>query len=177
MSKHRFQGHAPRPTKGTLVAAAKQQVKMDEQKAAEPLPPVDETKFETRLPAEVVEKAAEVGVVLGDPADEEPVNGSGASGAAQEVTPPVPAVSTAAPPATTPAAKENPLYSLGKRYSAKTDRNSATWSLLTKALAEGPKTMAQLTEVVKEAGHKDFLGYMTRGGHIVPYVPKEQAAN
>lgn len=83
-----------------------------------------------------------------------------------------PAAPTEATPA--PAAPKTDLYALGKKYSPKTDRNSETWGKLTKALSEGPKTMKELSELVK--GHGDFLGYMTRGGHIIPHVPAKESA-
>lgn len=87
------------------------------------------------------------------------------------------AIASAAAPAPAGAAsppKEEPRYALGKKYSPKTDRNSETWGKITKALNESPKTMKELSEVVK--GHGDFLGYMTRGGHVVPYTKKEATA-
>jgi len=58
-----------------------------------------------------------------------------------------------------------PHYVMGKKYVPKTDRNIATYAKIAKALADGPKTLAELTKAVED--HKDFVGYMVRGGHIV----------
>lgn len=69
-----------------------------------------------------------------------------------------------APPAPVKPAPGIPKYVLAKRYSPKTDRNTATWNKIVAALAEGPKTLNELTEVVKD--HKDFVGYMVRNGHL-----------
>lgn len=55
-------------------------------------------------------------------------------------------------------------YKLAKRYAPKTDRNTKTWNTLVAALNESPKTLGELTELVKD--HKDFVGYMLRNGHI-----------
>jgi hypothetical protein len=69
------------------------------------------------------------------------------------------------PPA--PAAPQGiPAYVLAKRYVPKTERNTKTWNAIVQALTEGPKTLGQLTEIVKD--HKDFVGYMVRNGHIAP---------
>lgn len=62
-------------------------------------------------------------------------------------------------------APNTPVYGVGKRYSPKTDRNAATWTKILMALATGPKTLAELTKAVED--HKDFVGYMVRGGHLV----------
>lgn len=65
-----------------------------------------------------------------------------------------------------PVAKSNqPTYVLGKRYAPKSDRNMDTWTKLTNALKEGPRTMAELREIAKD--HTDFLGYMVRGHHLI----------
>lgn len=65
-----------------------------------------------------------------------------------------------------------PVYVLAKKYVPKTDRNIETWNKILAALKDGPKTLAQLTKAVET--HKDFVGYMVRGGHIAPQA-KEQA--
>lgn len=145
MGKNKFQGHAPRPTKGELHAAAQQQHKADEAKKEET----------TEQP-----QAPEASTAVITPTAE---------------ATPAPAAPAPEPQPSAAKVTEAVLYALGKRYAPKTDRNSTTWGKLTKALAEGPKTMPQLAELVKD--HKDFLGYMTRGGHIIPHVAaKEQAA-
>jgi hypothetical protein len=179
MSKHsRFQGHTPRPTKTALVAAAKVQAKMDEAKA----PPTPEPEKVVLAVVDAGEVTANDVVVIAE-----------ATGAAEPQTALVSPATETAPVAevlaaavvgdqkaaaaaivkeiTKPAKSETVLYAVGKKYVPKTDRNTGTWNKITKALAEGPKTMKELAEVVKD--HKDFLGYMTRGGHIVPHVAKE----
>jgi hypothetical protein len=65
-------------------------------------------------------------------------------------------------------AKDPELFTLGKKYVPKTERNTETWDKITKVLADGPKTLAQIAEAIK--GHGDFLGYMRRGGHVIPHV-------
>lgn len=62
-------------------------------------------------------------------------------------------------------AKEVEKYVLGKKYVPKTERNSETWGKICAAVKDGPKTLKELAEVCE--GHKDFVGYMTRGGHLV----------
>lgn len=62
-----------------------------------------------------------------------------------------------------------PKYTLAKRYVPKTDRNIATYAKITAALADGPKTLAELSKAVED--HKDFVGYMVRGGHIAVQQP------
>lgn len=148
-----FRGFVPKPTKGELVAAAKTQAtvagtaKTDEPAALE-------------LPSEQVVVVNDVGTVP-----------------AELIPPPIAMGAPSEPPAApAPKAKDDGgLFALGKKYAPKTDRNSETWGKITKALSEGPKTLKELSEVVK--GHGDFIGYMTRGGHIVPHVvQKEQAS-
>lgn len=143
-----FRGFVPKPTKGELVAAAKEQNRVtnaDGSVAASGI---------TKLPdvPALVENLAkdDVGTLV--------VN------------------ETPAAPAPPPAPKKDSTaaYTLGKKYVPKTDRNTETWGKITKALGEGPKTLKELSEVVK--GHGDFIGYMTRGGHIVPYVAQEAKA-
>lgn len=136
----------PRTNKGTLTILAKQETAKDDGRIGE-------------IPAAVVEvlKQEDTAAV---PAELIPPAAMGAP-------------TEAAPAPTPPTTKGEPsLFALGKKYAPKTDRNSETWGKLTKALNEGPKTMKELAELVK--GHGDFLGYMTRGGHIVPHVPKKE---
>lgn len=139
-----FRGFVPRPTKGELVAA------MKEQTARSANPDI----AETQRNEELVQQAQTV---------------------AKDEVGPLPPLMTETPaaPAPPPAPKKDDAgaYMLGKKYAPKTDRNSETWAKITKALSEGPKTLKELSEVVK--GHGDFIGYMTRGGHIVPYVQQE----
>jgi hypothetical protein len=187
--------HAPRPTKGTLVAAAKKQVAADEAKAeaeardktAALVSPEEMAKVDEQLgaptaePERVGELSGPVLALVRNMANDAAAD----SATKPATTPPAETAPAAASPienvvmaqmgldpqpAVRPPKGTNPtgLYTFGKRYSPKTDRNMATWNALVKALTEGPKTMQQLTEVVKEAKHGDFLGYMTRGGHIVP---------
>jgi len=164
MNKQKFRPQfAPRPTKTALVTAAKVQVKADEE----------------RTPEEGPENApVGVGATSPEEADLPPAktNDVAAGSATKLDEPPVETAPAAASPVITQTAPRVPKgtdsagqYTLGKKYNPKTDRNSETWGKICKALAEGPKTMKELTEVVK--GHGDFLGYMTRGGHIVPHVP------
>jgi hypothetical protein len=79
------------------------------------------------------------------------------------------------PPAdyTPPPAKQDSAarYVLAKKYNPKTERNTDTWNKITTALADGPKTLAELTKAVE--AHKDFVGYMVRGGHIAPQAKAE----
>lgn len=150
-----FRGFVPRPTKGELVAAAKEQAKQN-------------SSLSTL--AEATEQVASVDVGTLDQKVAEALKGADEQGP----PPPAPLVSeTPAAPAPPPAPKKDDAgaYMLGKKYAPKTDRNSETWAKITKALSEGPKTLKELSEVVK--GHGDFIGYMTRGGHIVPYVQQE----
>lgn len=195
----------PRPTKGTLVAAAKKQVKADEAKASVPLPPVDESKLPDAVvltQEDAAEKAKKDEQLAKDPEvvdvsklpeggdlgkladaimqrDEQP--NDAAAGNEPTGVPQTPAEQPSAPAAASPpTAARAPkgtdptgLYALGKKYSPKTDRNAETWGKICKALVDGPKTMKELTEAVK--GHGDFLGYMTRGGHIVPAQPAKTA--
>lgn len=148
---------APRPTKGQLHKAAQEQHKIDETKVTVQAT----TKTEEPVALEIPSTQVEI------------VNDAAAAPAAKPETPPVETAPAAASPTPKPPKGTNDgLYALGKRYSPKTDRNSETWGKICKALAEGPKTMKELTEVVK--GHGDFLGYMTRGGHIIPHVPTPQ---
>ncbi len=174
-------GHAPKPTKAELHKAAQKQHEADAAKEhTEETVVVDET---PKLPETVVVAVVDSGEVTAadvqvlaavlEPQAAEavaPVEQTNAAGG--EVEQPAP------PPATPPAAAEEKAakppkgtnegqYVLGKRYSPKTDRNSETWGKITTALASGPKTMKELAEAVK--GHNDFLGYMTRGGHIIPH--------
>lgn len=65
--------------------------------------------------------------------------------------------------------KAPPLYVLGKRYNPKSERNSDTWNTITEALQESPKTLAEIGSLIP--AHKDFIGYMVRGHHIIP-APK-----
>lgn len=65
-----------------------------------------------------------------------------------------------------PAPKPAARYVLAKKYSPKTERNQETWDKIMAALADGPKTLQELTAAVET--HKDFVGYMVRGGHIAP---------
>lgn len=146
MSKNKFQGHPPRPTKTELHKAAQEQHKRDE------------TRF--------TNADNSVSVVV-----KEPELAKGQEESTVSTAPPPKAEETPAPAPTPAKTDAATLYALGKKYAPKTDRNSGTWAILTKALSEGPKTMNELAELVK--GHKDFLGYMTRGGHIVPHVAKE----
>ncbi len=148
----------PRPTKGALVAAAKEQVKANEEKVKE-----------ERI-GELFGQALEIVKAI------KTDDAATASATKPDATPPAETAAVAASPAPTPPARapkgtNDGLYALGKRYAPKTDRNAETWGKLTKALTEGPKTMKELAELVK--GHTDFLGYMTRGGHIVPAKPAE----
>lgn len=139
-----FRGFVPKATKGELVAA------MKEQTARSANPDI----AETQRNEELVQQAQTV--------------------VKDEVGPLPPLVAEPpAAPAPPPAPKKDDAgaYMLGKKYAPKTDRNSETWAKITKALSEGPKTLKELSEVVK--GHGDFIGYMTRGGHIVPYVQQE----
>lgn len=185
MKPSKFANMPPRVTKGTLTTLAKKQVQADEAKAAAPLPPVDESKFETKLPELPVlsDEAIALQKELNTPRPLQPgevqVNDAAAGSATKpDATPPV----ETAPVAASPPAKEvkppkgttDGLYALGKRYSPKTDRNSETWGKICRALADGPKTMKELAEAVK--GHGDFLGYMTRGGHIVPHKAEEKVS-
>lgn len=57
-------------------------------------------------------------------------------------------------------------YVLAKKYNPKTERNTDTWNKIVAALGDGPKTLGELTKAVET--HKDFVGYMVRGGHIAP---------
>lgn len=115
-------------------------------------------KEQTKQDSSLGTMAEAVGKVKGEP--EQPKGQEDSTAPAAEAKP------APAPP------KEEPRYMLGKKYAPKTDRNSETWGKITKALNEGPKTMKELAEAVK--GHGDFLGYMTRGGHVVPHVPKKE---
>lgn len=174
MSKHsRFQGHTPRPTKTALVAAAKVQAKMDEAKVV--VATLDSGELTASDVAAVKEAlteatgAAEPQTALVSPATETaPVAEVLAAAVAGDQQA---AAAAIVKEVTKPVKNETVLYAVGKKYVPKTDRNTGTWNKITKALAEGPKTMKELAEVVKD--HKDFLGYMTRGGHIVPHVAKE----
>lgn len=65
-------------------------------------------------------------------------------------------------------AKPPEMFMLGKKYVPKTERNGETWGKINKALSEGPKSLAEIGELIKP--HNDFLGYMRRGGHVVPFV-------
>lgn len=146
MSKNKFQGHAPRPTKGELVAAAKQQTKTEEK---------------------VGELSGPVLALVKSLATEKPTGQEESTDSAAPAAP----EATPAPAAQAKKKEDTGLFALGKRYAPKTDRNSATWGKITKALSERPHTMKELTELVKD--HKDFLGYMTRGGHIIPHVAEK----
>lgn len=144
MGKNKFVGHPPRPTKTELHKAAQEQHKADETKV---------------LTAAVAgDQQAVADTIVENLTAQRQEDSTGAPEAKPAAAAPAPA-------------KDPVLYALGKKYAPKTDRNSGTWAILTKALSEGPKTMPQLAELVK--GHKDFLGYMTRGGHIIPHVAKE----
>jgi len=159
MKPSKFAGHPPRPTKGTLTTLAKQQTAKNE--SAD----VRETQQENAI-REHAESIGKNEVAKLDSVLTEKAKGQEESTevAAEKAAP------TEAKPA--PAPKAPDLYCLGKKYSPKTDRNSETWGKITKALADGPKSMKELAEAIK--GHGDFMGYMTRGGHIVPYVPTEE---
>lgn len=152
MSKNKFVGHAPRPTKAELHKAAQEQHKANEAKAAEEA---------ATAPTEAT-GAAETPLVS-------PATETNAPVAEEPAAPAAPVAEAPAPKKT-----EAVTYALGKKYVPKTDRNSETWAKLTAALKEGPKTMKQLAEVAEN--HKDFIGYMTRGGHIIPHVAAEVAA-
>lgn len=69
----------------------------------------------------------------------------------------------------TPLPPSTPTYVLGKRYNPKSERNTDTWNTIVLALADGPKTLSEIGSLVP--GHKDFVGYMVRGHHIIP-APK-----
>lgn len=59
-----------------------------------------------------------------------------------------------------------PKYAMGKKYGAGTDRNKATYAKIAKHIADnGPATLAELKKLCED--HKDFVGYMQRGGHLV----------
>jgi hypothetical protein len=143
MSKPFRPQHAPRPTKGALVQAAKQQTAKTEEAPQAQNPDVVETQ-----------------------------QAQGQEESTVSTAPPPKAEETPAPAASKP--KETGLYRLGKKYAPKTDRNSATWGKIVAVLANGPKTLKEITEEIKD--HKDFLGYMTRGGHVVPYVEEAPKA-
>lgn len=145
-----FRGFVPKATKGELVAAAKEQAKQEVTVAG--TAKTDEP-VAVELPSEQVVVVNDVGTM---PA---------------EVAAPTEAPAAPAPPPAPKAKDDSGLFALGKKYAPKTDRNSETWGKITKALGEGPKTLKELSEVVK--GHADFIGYMTRGGHIVPHVAQE----
>lgn len=151
MSKPKFQ-NLPRASKGALVAAAKAQLD------AKGTAPYDgEPGNAQRLREKLEEKRAQAQTE--------------AAAQVQEVSTGTP--TPEAKPAPAPAAE--PLLTLGKRYAPKSERNTETWGKITTALKEGPKTLAQLAEVVKP--HNDFIGYMKRGGHIVPYVNEANLRN
>lgn len=77
---------------------------------------------------------------------------------------PVPEVEVrnSTPPPTSPGQL---LFTLGKPYNPKSERNIDTWMKIKQALDDGPKTLAQITQLVLD--HKDFVGYMVRGSHII----------
>lgn len=156
----------PRPTKGQLTAAAKAQTSKGEPPTT--VKPEDVASMETVLGAALVgdQQAAAEAIVeqVKAPAQEESTVSTAATPQAEATPAPVAAK----------APKTEGLYELGKRYAPKTERNSETWGKITKALADGPKSLKDLAEAIK--GHNDFLGYMTRGGHIVPHVPKVDEA-
>lgn len=156
MKPSKFAGHPPRTNKGTLTILAKAQTAKAEN--LDPDIAAALQRSET-MAKELAEKTF----------SEQPQVPEESTAAAA----PAPAAPTEVTPAPV-APKPTGLYALGKKYAPKTDRNSETWGKLTKALVDGPKSMKELNEVVK--GHGDFLGYMTRGGHIVPHVPKVEEA-
>lgn len=172
MSKPKFQ-NLPRVNKGALVAAAKAQLD------AKGTAPYDgepgnaqrlrEKLEEKRAQAQSGEAARIVEVQRQGDEIAKQMEGRGQEGSTGTPTP-------EAKPAPAPAApKDEPLLTLGKRYAPKSERNTETWGKITTALKEGPKTLAQLAEVVKP--HNDFIGYMKRGGHIVPYVNEANLRN
>lgn len=69
-------------------------------------------------------------------------------------------------PSTTVVNSSQSLYVLGKRYAPKTERNQDTWARITAALKSGPKSLSELAKAVPD--HKDFVGYMVRGAHLIP---------
>jgi hypothetical protein len=142
-----FRGFVPKANKGELVVAAKEQVQGKEESTVGTA---------TAPQAEATPPLATLDAKVSE----------ALKGANEQGPPP--------PPPAPKVKNETGLYALGKKYAPKTDRNSETWGKITKALGEGPKTLKELSEAVK--GHGDFIGYMTRGGHIVPYIPQEANA-
>lgn len=185
MKPSKFANMPPRVTKGTLTTLAKKQVQADEAKVAElrqereaDQARGDDAAYE-KPTVQATTKTDEPAALEIPSTQIEVVNDAAAGSATKpDATPPV----ETAPVAASPPAKEvkppkgttDGLYALGKRYSPKTDRNSETWGKICRALADGPKTMKELAEAVK--GHGDFLGYMTRGGHIVPHKAEEKVS-
>lgn len=177
MSSKKFKpGFMPRPTKTLLTALAAKQHEVDAAKEAEGKTE-EQPKAEPEVLAIVdtgevtpsdIATVTEVLAPTNDGAAAPEQASVQAPGTEQAAAPSPPAAATPAPTAGKPPKGTNDgQYTIGKKYNPKTDRNSETWGKITKALAEGPKTMKELTEVVK--GHNDFLGYMTRNGHIIPH--------
>lgn len=127
------------------------QNKVSPERAKEILTGVDVAPLPKLLEDKTIVGGVGEGAVMRDPKDE--------GNPAVPVAAPDPA-----PPAPVKPAPGIPKYALAKPYSPKTDRNTATWNKIVAALAEGPKTLAELTETVKD--HKDFVGYMVRNGHL-----------